>query len=154
MGKSRRIRWATAIAVALLTAALGAHAQATGTTRTAHAAAAASPAAATSTRDECGRAGLEITTGLAGGYRCAPTPYGDEVIAAAQALVTAADETLPAAARRQNFVVRSAATQVVAGVNYKLVVRVRCPRPETLIGTVFVSLQGSPAVTNLYALAG
>jgi hypothetical protein len=97
---------------------------------------------------------LEITEGLPGGYVCASTPYDDEVIAAAQALLTEADDTLPAGAPRQDFVVRSAATQVVAGINYKLVVRVWCPRPETLIGTVFVALDDTTSVTDLFALAG
>jgi hypothetical protein len=153
--KSRKNRWTTTIAVVLVTAALGVPTQAAGTARPTHVTA-HSPAP-TSALDECGRAGLEIAVqmpGSAGGYSCAPTPYDDEVMAAAQALVTEADETMPAAAPRQYLKVKSAATQVVAGVNYKLVVRVWCARPETLIGTVYVALDDSSTVTSLFGLAG
>ena len=102
--------------------------------------------------ERCGMGGLEVRGGvLAGGYRCAPAPYGPDVQAAARTLVASVDRLLPA--DRAGYEVISAAEQVVAGKNYQLVVAVTGKQPEILIGTVYRPLDGAMSVTSEYAIA-
>jgi hypothetical protein len=88
---------------------------------------------------------------LPGGFRCVQAPYGSDVAAAAKALIDGLDHTLPG--HRHSFKVLSAATQVVAGENYQLVVLVPGKLPEIVIGTVYRPLTGPLSVTNVYAIA-
>jgi hypothetical protein len=103
----------------------------------------------------CGMGGLEVPgAAQPGGYRCAPSPYGKDVLAAAKALVASTDHVLPQAATREGrYVVVSAAEQVVSGMNYQLVVAVAGKQPEILIGTVYRNLDGALSVTSQYAVS-
>jgi hypothetical protein len=103
----------------------------------------------------CGPGGLEIRGGtLAGGYTCAAEPYDSDVQSAARALISSIDHMLPSgSAQRDKYQIESAAAQVVAGMNYQLVIRVNGAHPETVIGTVYRPLTGDMSVTDVYALA-
>ncbi|GAA2038028.1 hypothetical protein GCM10009839_44310 [Catenulispora yoronensis] len=105
-------------------------------------------------RAVCGSPGLEILTGMPGSYSCAPVPYGPQVQAAGRALVDWANANLPERSPRRHFRVVSAATQVVAGTNYKLLVFVYGERGQTeaLAGTVYRALNGTMTVSDATAV--
>lgn len=102
----------------------------------------------------CGPGGLEISVGGAGGYTCVATPYPAGARAAGRALIAYVNSAYPAGSSRRIFRITSAASQVVAGQNYQLVLRVYGQRAETVVGTVFRSLSGSLSITSAYVLAG
>lgn len=141
---------AVAVAAATLAGAV-----LTGTAPASHAAPRPAAAPVVPVIVRCGAGGLEIRGGaLPGGYQCAPLPYGHDVWAAARALVASVDRDLPEATPRLGrYVVLSAADQVVAGVNYQLVVAVSGWQPEILVGTVHRALNGTFTVMNQYTIA-